>query len=183
MTTEQIWIKFHKQLKSFIQKRIDNPSIVDDILQDVFVKIHSIMDTMNDKTKVLSWVYQITRNTIIDYYRKQRLNYESIDNFEDISQEAEISINDEIACGLKDMISELPEKYADALLQVEFNGMAQTELAKKSGISISGAKTRVQRGRQILKDSLMKCCHYEFDKYGTIIDYHPISCCCCSQAN
>jgi RNA polymerase sigma-70 factor (ECF subfamily) len=61
---------------------------------------------------------------------------------------------------------------------VEFEGVSQTELADRLGISVSGAKSRVQRGRKMLRDILMKCCHFEFDRYGTIIDYYPHCCCC-----
>jgi len=64
---------------------------------------------------------------------------------------------------------------------VEYEGMTQKEYAEKICISISGAKSRVQRARGMLKDLLMRCCHFEFDSYGTIIDYHPIACCCCSE--
>jgi len=92
----------------------------------------------------------------------------------------ETSAEQEIASGLREMVESLPEKYRQALLLVEFEGLSQIKLAKKLGISVSGAKSRVQRGRRMIKDALMRCCHFEFDKYGTIIDSHPITCCCCN---
>lgn len=185
--TEQIWEEFSSALRSFIARRVSNPSQIEDILQDVFVKIHSNIDSLKENTKVHSWVYQIARNTIIDYYRKEKMKLEDID---EIPLEDEGAINNinnivdsepaqKVAAGLKGMIDDLPEKYSQALYLVEIEGLSQVELAKRLGISVSGAKSRVQRGRQLLKDSLMKCCHFELDRYGRIINYHPICCCCC----
>jgi len=195
--TEEIWEKFCCQLISFIRKKISNPAAVEDIFQDVFLKIHSKVDTLKDETKIRSWVYQIAQNTVIDYYRKHRSDSMDIervklikDQYEEIYSERIIpndnidadktSAEQEIASGLREMVESLPEKYRQALLLVEFEGLSQIKLAKKLGISVSGAKSRVQRGRRMIKDALMRCCHFEFDKYGTIIDSHPITCCCCN---
>ncbi len=190
-STEQIWEEFSSALRSFISRRVHNPSQIEDILQDVFVKIHSSIDSLKDYTKIHSWVFHITRNTIIDYYRKQKIKFEDIDTIALEDEGADNNINHmiesepihKVAAGLKGMINDLPEKYSQALNLVEFGGLSQVELAKRLGISVSGAKSRVQRGRQLLKDSLMKCCHFELDRYGMIINIHPICCCCCHPIN
>ena len=79
------------------------------------------------------------------------------------------------------MMDDLPPEYCEALCLTEMEVMIQKEYSEKIGLSYSAAKSRVQRARKMLKDTMMKCCHYQFDKYGAIIDFHPISCCCCSQ--
>ena len=188
LSTEKIWEDFSEKLHSFITYRVSNMSHVDDILQDVFIKIHMNINTLEDSTKIRSWIYQITRNTIIDYSRKQKIKMEDIESFPVEDEDTPLTVDEiegedpakEVASGLKEMIEELPDKYSQALLLVEFQGLSQVELAKRLGISFSGAKSRVQRGRQMLKDSLMKCCHFEFDRYGTIIGMSPACCCCCS---
>jgi RNA polymerase sigma-70 factor (ECF subfamily) len=185
--TEQIWDEFSSVLRTFISRRVSNPSQAEDILQEVFIKIHSNIELLKENTKIRSWIYQITRNTIIDYYRKQKIKTEDIDaaafeekeTFHAIDEMIEAGPAQEVAAGLRGMIDELPEKYSQALYLVEFEGLSQVELAKRLGISVSGAKSRVQRGRQLLRDSLMKCCHFELDRYGTIINIHPACCCCC----
>lgn len=178
--TEAIWIEFSDQLKQFVRRRIADKSLEDDILQDVFLKIHSHIDTLKDSTKIRSWLYQIARNTIIDYYRNTTIKTAIPDPFPASDEIPQNEVFQEIASGLKTMVEELPEKYAQALLLTEFQGLTQKELAQRLGISVSGAKSRVQRARKMLKDNLMKCCHFEFDRYGTIIDSHPITCCCCA---
>ncbi len=185
--TEHIWKDFSGGIRSFISFRVSNPSYIDDIMQEVFIKIHSSIGTLKDGSKIRSWVYQIARNTIIDYYRKHKVQLENIEDLTVKDGEALTVIDEiedevpekEIAAGLKGMIDALPEKYSQALLLVEFQGLSQVELAETLGISVSGAKSRVQRARQMLRDSLMRCCHFEFDRYGTIIDFRPNPCCCC----
>ena len=180
MTTEKIWEDFHRQVKSYITGRVSDQSFVDDILQEVFIKIHANIDTLDDETKIRSWVFQIARNTVIDYYRRQKVRHEDIDDHQIADTVPETTPADDIADGLQEMVEALPSKYAEALLLVEFQGISQLELAERLGISISGAKSRVQRARRMLRDSLMRCCHFEFDHYGTIIESHPICCCCCN---
>jgi RNA polymerase sigma-70 factor (ECF subfamily) len=125
-------------------------------------------------------MYQITRNAIVDYYRGQKPTIDVPQIFPSVDGTPQDTPHQEIASGLKFMIDDLPEKYQQALLLTEYQGLTQKELAQHLGISVSGAKSRVQRARQKLKDQLMQCCHFEFDRYGTIIDYHPITCCCCA---
>ena len=177
--TEAIWAEFSTPLKQFIVGRVSDESLADDILQDVFVKIHSHIDTLKDETKIRSWIYQISRNAIIDYYRNQKIEVDVPENFPVFDETPQNTVFQEIASGLKTLIEELPEKYGQALLLTEFQGFTQKELAQQLGISVSGAKSRVQRARKMVKDVLMRCCHFEFDRYGTIIVSHPITCCCC----
>jgi RNA polymerase sigma-70 factor (ECF subfamily) len=76
------------------------------------------------------------------------------------------------------MIAGLPEHYRQALLLTEYQGLTQEQLAERLGISLSGAKSRVQRAREKLRDMLLRCCHFEFDRRGRIVDYYQRCCCC-----
>jgi RNA polymerase sigma-70 factor (ECF subfamily) len=86
----------------------------------------------------------------------------------------------ELSGSMYDMVNELPSPYREALLMTEYQGLTQQDLAQQMGISLSGAKSRVQRVRQKIKDSLLACCHFEFDRYGRVVDYWE-ACCCCSS--
>ena len=68
-TTEELWQLMHDGLRAFIAKRVDDQGHVDDMLQEVFVRVHRQVDSVKDPQRLVSWVYQITRNAIIDYYR------------------------------------------------------------------------------------------------------------------
>ena len=168
----KIWEEFSIPLKGFISKRISNTQDVDDVLQDVFIKIYNNADSIKDDMKIHAWIYRITRNAIADYYRK-KATVEMVELPDDLTDEnaEEVSFNGEIAACLKTMIKSLPEKYKEAVILTEFQNLTQKELSEKMGLSLSGAKSRVQRGRGKLKQMLLGCCHLEFDRLGNVINY------------
>lgn len=169
---DEIWEEFSTPLKRFISKRISHPSDVEDVLQEVFIKVHYNIGNLKDDAKMRAWVYTITRNAVADYYRKKG-SLELVAFPDDLASEndEESSLNSEIAACLKKMIESLPEKYKEALLLTEFHNLTQKELSEKMGLSLSGAKSRVQRARKMLKEMLLGCCHFELDRRGNVIDY------------
>lgn len=172
-TTEQIWYQLHGDLRAFIGRRVSDESAADDILQDVFTRIHLHANTLRDDTKLSSWIYQITRNAIVDYYRSRKSDASLPETivFDDYRDEDDLASR--LAPCLRGMIDELPAKYREALLLTEFEGFTQAALAHQLGLSLPGAKSRVQRAREQLKNILLQCCHLEFDHLGRLIDYHP----------
>ena len=181
--THELWIKFSDSLRGFILTKVKNEDLADDLLQETFIRIHSNVDNLRDNTKLQSWVYQIARNIITDYYRKSNLLLVSeINQIIEPGEESDEAMTETI----RDMVlfmEELSEQDCQALCQIEFEGISVKDFAQKNGVSYTAAKSRVVRARQKLNDLLMNCCHYEFDKYGTVINYHPIKCCCCNRHN
>lgn len=160
-------------LKSFVRKHIANEQDAEEITQDVLLKIFNGANSLKDDSRIHAWIYRITRNAIIDYYRKANKCVDFVelkDELEEKLYEDENS-NKEIAGCLKAMIENLPEKYREAILLAELNDLTHKELGELLGISISGAKSRVQRARKMLKGMLTSCCSLEFDGMGNIIDY------------
>lgn len=68
---EYIWADLHQELRSFIHKKVNDADLSEDLLQDVFLKIHQNIHALADSSKLTAWVYQITRNTIADHFRKK----------------------------------------------------------------------------------------------------------------
>jgi RNA polymerase sigma-70 factor, ECF subfamily len=173
-TTTQLWNQYHSKLRTFIARRVESGD-ADDILQDVFLKTWRRLPELKDETKLQSWLYQIARNAIIDHYRARRLPTDQIDELpasSDVSNNAER----ELAECLRPMIDTLPEQYRDALVLADLDGLTQREIAEREGISLSGAKSRVQRARAMLKDQLDACCRFEFDQRGRLVGYRPHAC-------
>jgi RNA polymerase sigma-70 factor (ECF subfamily) len=169
---EKMWDKYNISLKKYIKKRVYNVQDADDILQNVFYKICYNIDNLKDTEKFQAWMYIIARNSINDFYRSQK--YESIFELNDditVEIEDKSTVNEEIAQCLKSMIISLPEKYKEALVLTEFQNLTQKELSEKVGISVSGSKSRVQRARAKLKNTLLSCCQIEFDHQGNVINY------------
>jgi RNA polymerase sigma-70 factor (ECF subfamily) len=174
MKTEKIWEEFHTELKRFILKHIPDSSIAEDILQEVFMKIHSKIGTLKADIKLRSWIYQITRNTIIDHYRKRRNTVELPNSLPELENPNDNNdIMDEMTRCVDSFMNKLPDRYNEALVLTEYEGLTQKDMGEKLGLSLSGAKARVQRGREQLKKMLLECCHFEFDRLGKVIDYQP----------
>ena len=191
-TTESIWNACWSKIKSFIYKHVSDEYITEEILQEVFIKIHMNIKSLKDEAKINNWVFQLTRNTIIDYYRKHKIKFEDENKIDKVEirnidsqivfiDENERDLEDEINSGLRSLIETLPFKYSQALLLTEYEGLSQVELAKRLKISPSGAKSRVQRARKMIEERLMDCCHYEFDKYGTVIGVKSKECDSCND--
>ena len=178
---EALWQQYCCQLKAFIHSRVSDEDEVEDILQEVFIRIHTHLCCLRDLSKLESWIYQIARNAIIDHYRSRR---PSVELSESIAIDDEFDPYDpaaNLALSLTGMVEELPAPYRDALLLTEYKGLNQRQLAERLGISFSGAKSRVQRARHMLRDMLLACCHFELDRRGAIIDYYE-RCCCCNPS-
>ncbi|WP_419773829.1 RNA polymerase sigma factor SigZ [Halarcobacter sp.] len=170
-TTEEVWKEYHKQLLGFISSKVSNKQMAKDILHEVFIKIHSKMHTLNDFTKLKSWIYQITRNTIIDFYRTNKDIKEIPDWVEKPFEiDSDERINEELSLCLEFLIEKLPSKYKNAIQLTEIENKSQQELANDEQISLSGAKSRVQRGRKILKEMLLECCELEINKHNRIVE-------------
>jgi RNA polymerase sigma-70 factor, ECF subfamily len=175
MRTEHVWEAFHTPLQQFIRRRVSDEATAEDVLQDVFLKIHQRVETLRDVKKLESWIYQITRNTIIDTYRSSRPTTtleaaEVLDLPEELPDDDVVS---ELLPCVRAMVRSLPELDRQALVLTEYQGLTQKELAERLGLSFSGAKSRVQRAQEKLKQQLLECCHFELDRRGHIINYQP----------
>jgi RNA polymerase sigma-70 factor (ECF subfamily) len=172
--TEAVWSQLSARLRAFIRSRVDDEQTADDLLQDTFVRIHQRIGTLSDEQRLEAWVFQIARNLVADHYRgrKPRAALPA-----EIAQEAPLGDapdpNEEVASWLPAMIEELPPTYREAVKLVELEGVPQAEIARRLGISVSGAKSRVQRGREQLKQVLDRCCRIDLDRRGNVLGYQP----------
>lgn len=175
VVVEHIWSEWRAELKRFIQRRVSDESIVEDLLQEVFFKIHSGLHTLKDIRHLNGWVYRIARNTIIDHYRKRKLLDrlpETVPASESEKEDAGRVMEKLTPC-IEAMVDALPEKYRQALRLTAYNGMTQKEMGEVLGLSVSGAKSRTQRAREKLKEMLTDCCRFELDVMGNVVDYEP----------
>lgn len=185
--TEKIWKEFSTKLKQFILKRVSDKDDAEDILQEVFMKIHSNIGTLRDKSKIQSWIYTITRNTIIDYYRSQKPMLELPETLLETLPVKEDPIKSdvikEVSQCIKTLVNYLPDKYRKALILTEYQGLIQKKMGEKLGLSPSGAKSRVQRARAKLKEMLLQGCHRQLEQIGIPVDYQTECHCCCPNVS
>jgi RNA polymerase sigma-70 factor (ECF subfamily) len=148
---------------------------VEDILQEVFRRIHRNLESVKQRASLAPWVFQITRNAIADHYRRlSGVKAEGLEkDFEPAaSQDAEdLGPLREISKCVEPMVAALANHYREALVLTDLQGMTQQEAAVQIGLSFSGMKSRVQRARRQVKKMLLECCRVELDRRGGIADY------------
>jgi RNA polymerase sigma-70 factor (ECF subfamily) len=181
-TLEQIWHDFAEKLGQFIRSRVSDPATAEDILHDVFVKIQQRLGQLQDPARLQSWIYLIARNAIIDHYRTRKDSQEIPETLVDQREPESEELNG-LKASFHRMIHSLPEPYREAVVLTELEGLTQQQLADRLGISLSGAKSRVQRGRQQLKEMLLDCCQFEFDRRGRVVDCKPRSKAGCKECD
>jgi RNA polymerase sigma-70 factor, ECF subfamily len=178
--TDQIWNDFHAGLRAFISRRVANPADVDDILQEVFLRIHRRVASLSHAERLVAWLFEVTRNAVADFYRSAARQRElpaglgaEIDGaaHEEGSEEEAERLRAELSRCLGPMVRRLPVRYRETIALVELEGLTQRAAAERLGISLSGAKSRVQRGREKLRLLLDDCCRVHLDAAGRIAGY------------
>jgi RNA polymerase sigma-70 factor (ECF subfamily) len=182
--TKEIWGQMHERLLSFINRHVATINDAEDILQEVFVRIHSNLGSLKDKQSVTAWVYQVARNAITDYHRKRAAAAGTVKKLAaDVDDDVRIPHHGEatekqaaeaiaeLSTCMEPLVRELPEPYRQAIALTELDQLTQKDAAQELGLSISGMKSRVQRGRTKLKDLLQDCCNVELDRRRGVVDY------------
>lgn len=185
-----IWNQFNKELLRFINSKVKNEDIANDILQEVFIKIHQNISKLKDKDKLVSWVYNITRNSINDYfrsYKKSQLNNVALDEIEEFISDNSFEEKDkldedtklQISKCLIPFINQLNEESQFALKSTVISGVSQKDLANNLGISYSTLKSRVQRAKSNLFNMFVSCCNVHLDSRGNLMDFESKENCKC----
>lgn len=143
----------------------------EDVLQDVLLRAHNHAGELRDEERAIGWLYQIARNATIDLYRRKAAHRtDAILDVDALPREPDEPAGQELVRCMTHMLTQLPEEYREAVRQSDLENRPQQEIADALGISLSGAKSRVQRGRAMLKSLMQECCHLELDKYGRALE-------------
>jgi RNA polymerase sigma-70 factor (ECF subfamily) len=173
------WLETFERLRSFIAVRVRDDEVAADIAQDVLVRSIAA-GALERVDNLTAWLYRSARNAVIDHYRTRHIQ-------DPLGHDAELwpepalvenqpneAIRDLAGC-LQPLVAQLPQIYGDALDRVDLAGQTHHAAAAEVGISTSGMKSRVQRGRRQLKELLTDCCSVEVDRLGSVVSYHPNS--------
>lgn len=148
----------------------------EEIMQDVFLTVLSKIHTLNNNAYFSTWLYRVTTNAAyahMRYLRKDKKNLEDLrikDLGEDTSQiydwsslPEDILLSDESKQILKDAIDSLPEPMRIVVVMKDVEGLKNEEIAKTLGLSLPAVKSRLHRGRLLLRERLSNY----FKKYAT----------------
>jgi RNA polymerase sigma-70 factor, ECF subfamily len=168
--TAQIWDVFSRPLRRFIVPQVACTQDADDLLQEIFIKIHLKHHTLTCDDSLPAWVWQITRNTLLDYHKKRKLPVAGVELAEALPADLHaMEVNHLMAECIRPYLDLLPSAQREALQLADLEQVSQKQLAEQWGVSYSGAKSRVQRARAELHGLFQQCCHVKADAYGNII--------------
>lgn len=174
-TTDAIWSQLSSDLRRFIRRRVSDDHLTDDLLQETFVRVHRNLGTLQEANRLAAWVYQIARNVVNDHYRKGIHSTVTMPDTE--PQDNHDQHTSQTGCGenlwMAEMIRTLPDGYREAMQWAEIEDLSQQEVADRLGLSLPAAKSRIQRGRAMLKQVLERCCIFERDARGRVMGCDP----------
>jgi RNA polymerase sigma-70 factor (ECF subfamily) len=161
------------QLRPFIARRVAKPADVDDILQDVFLRMHRGAASLRDDQRFGPWLYQVTRSAIADHRRSAARHPSAQETHEETAPDTddadERSAECQLAAHVAPFVAMLPSPYREALTLTELQGVTQKQAADMLGVSVSGMKSRVQRGRVRLRALFEACCNIALDARGRVM--------------
>jgi RNA polymerase sigma-70 factor, ECF subfamily len=173
-------LELHGRLRAFVARRISDPAAVDDLAQDILLRLYTNIGRLREQERLDAWAYQVARSVIADYWRARAADREvPVDGElgdqvwslpEPEAADAAEQVRSEIASCLAPMVERLAEPYREAIRLTDLGDRTQAEAAAESGITVPGMKARVQRGRAQLRESLRACCQIELDRRGQVIE-------------
>ena len=170
-------LELEQRLRPFVSRRVP-PSELDDVMQEVFLRIQRSLASLRDDERFIPWLYAVARSAIVESHR-QRGRQPLLAPSETLDIEAQAdgteptALEQELAGYLLALIAQLPSPYREALTLTELEGLTQKAAADALGITLSGMKSRVQRGRERLRELFEACCRIGVDARGRVIDCEP----------
>ena len=172
-------LDFAPRLRAFIRRRVRNHTVADDLVQETLLKVYRSRDSLRDGTRLEAWLYQIARGTIIDHYRRQRPQQDLPAALASDAPDELTGLRTAVAASVKRLLSELPPAYREPVRLAELEGLPLARIALRLDLSLTAVKSRVRRGRAMLKKRLQDCCRFEFDRLGKVIDWERRNPRCC----
>lgn len=170
---------FSGKLRAFIRRRVRDDVVADDLTQETLLKVFRSREALRDGQRLEAWLYRIARTTIIDHYRRRRPGEELPADLASSPADASQDVTAAMTRSLKIFLEELPPAYREPVRLAEFEGMPLAKIALRLDLSLTAVKSRVRRGRAMLKKKLQDCCRFEFDRFGKVIGYERRKPCAC----
>ena len=171
------WAGFQARLSAYVRRRVD-PASVEDVVGAVLLRLVRHQEALKAADNPTAWMLRVAANAVADHHRRRAVEDRTLEAFRSESppldqapEEEGQGSTAEFARCLIPFIRCLPPAYGEALMLTEIEGLAQPEAARRLGLSVSGMKSRVQRGRAKLRQALLRCCAVETDRWGNVLDY------------
>lgn len=175
------YLSLRASLRRYVARRV-SAEHVEDLVQEVLLRLHLHAGELHDASRLPGWAFRVAQSVVVDHHRRRRPEVAvELEEWEEPAEEPAGNVNEVVAGWLRPMIALLPAEYGEAVELVDVQGLSQREYAERAGLSLSGAKSRVQRGRRMLEEVVRRCCDLETDSRGNILGYTPRNCGCARE--
>jgi RNA polymerase sigma-70 factor (ECF subfamily) len=171
---------------AYVVGRVRDHAAAEDLTQNVLIRAVRRRETVRNPERMDAWVFGVARNAVADYFRAARPTEafnEAVHGAEadeaDLANGEDEVLRRKLNDYVRGVVEGLPRRYREALIATEYEGLSQAELARQGGLSVSTVKSRVQRGRAMVRAEIERCCRWETDRYGAVIDCLPKSAAAC----
>jgi len=172
------WREVEVRLRPYVARRVASAADVDDVLQETFVRVHRGLSTLADEERFGAWVYRVAATAVADHLRARARHPLARGSTSDDASDSESTADDESLEGdlaecVALFVARLPSPYREAITLTELQGVTQSDAADMLGVSVSGMKSRVQRGRERIRRMFEECCEISVDCRGHVTDCIP----------
>jgi RNA polymerase sigma-70 factor (ECF subfamily) len=167
------------RLRAFLRRRVRDDATADDLTQETLLKVYRSREALRDGTRLEAWLYRVARSTLIVFYRRRRPTEELPAALAAERPDEVAALRAAMAASMRHFLAELPAAYREPVRLAELEGLPLAKIALRMGLSLTAVKSRVRRGRQMLKAKLQACCRFEFDRLGQVIGWERRRLLCC----
>ncbi|MEM7375490.1 MAG: sigma-70 family RNA polymerase sigma factor [Bacteroidota bacterium] len=167
------WDSYQERIYAFILKRVSDRDLAADLHQEVLLKVYEFCLKDSGISNPASWLYQIASNAIADHFRKLKKEEKLLAKYPDFTESEEEGLHMEAAACIRPLLRGLPTSYALPLQWADLDGLSQQVVADRLELSLSGAKSRIQRAREKLKTLILECCHVSINQQGQLLEFTP----------
>ncbi|ODU86952.1 MAG: RNA polymerase subunit sigma-70 [Thiobacillus sp. 65-69] len=165
------WGEHEAELRGWLRSRLGNAHDAEDMLQDLFLKAMRQDRKFCEIANARAWLFEVARNAIADRLRLKKDQVELPDDL--VAEHDEPAAVESLAACLPRALSELSDEDREAITRCDLEGMSQEDYAHLKGLTLPGAKSRVQRARKRLREDLSDACQVKFDAAGKVCCFVP----------
>lgn len=168
----------HREFLSFLERRVGDRRLAEDILQDAFVRTLDCQAPLRSPDSSVAWFYRVLRNAVVDRHRRAAASARGLEALARALDPptADPEIDHAICRCVVGLLPTLKPEYADALRRIDVDGLAVKDFAREAGITDSNAGVRVFRARRALRRKVERACR-------TCAEHGCLDCTCSPPAS
>ena len=173
---EELYRQLHDTVFRYVRRHIDSDETAEDITHDIFLKLLVAFRDGDTIRNAGAFLFRAAKHRIIDYYRTKRVGEPYTETGDDGEERRRDEVGRiEIASWMRGVVDALSEPYRTTLSLTDIERLPYSEVARRLGLTPSGVKSRVRRGRAMMRERLLACCRFVFDARGRVVDYESIA--------